>query len=64
MQLAEFEKRITDAAESLQLCAQYIKRNDAFEVECFLKQAQKDLTGCITFANDWADAQEEGIANA
>lgn len=64
MKLPEFERRITDAAEALQLCARSIKGNDAFAVEDFLKQAQDDLTGCLTFANDWADEQEEEIGKA
>lgn len=62
MKLAEFERRITDAAEALLLCAQKIKENDAFEVESFLIQAQKDLQGCNRFASDWADEVEAEIA--
>lgn len=61
MNLAEFERRITDAAETLQICAQKIKENDAFEVESFLLQALKDLQGCRNFVSDWADEQEREI---
>lgn len=64
MQLAEFERRIIDAAEALQLCAQEIKENNAFEVENSLWQAFRDLEGCRAFVDKWADEQEAEIAKA
>ena len=64
MQLAEFERRITDAAESLQHCAAEIKNDDAFEVESWLIQVFRDLEGCRSFASEWADEQEAEIAKA
>ena len=62
MNLAEFERRITDAAEDLQHCAQKIKENDAFEVESWLIQTYKDLVGCKQYATEWANKQEAEIA--
>ena len=62
MKLAEFERRITDAAEALSQCAQKVKENDAFAVETFLLQALKDLEGCRQFSSEWADEQEREIA--
>lgn len=59
MELPEFERRITDAAEALQLCAQEIKNGNAFAVEDFLFQAKKDLEGCRQFSKDWAEKVEE-----
>ena len=64
MQLDEFERRITDAIESLSNCAQEIKNNDAFAVEQRLFQARKDLAGTTEFAKQWADEQEAEIAKA
>lgn len=64
MKLAEFERRITDAAEALSICAQEIKENDSFAVETSLLQAFKDLEGCKDFAARWADEQEAEIAKA
>ena len=64
MNLAEFERRITDAAEALSQCAQKIKEDDAFESESHLLQAFKDLQGCRQFASNWADEQEREIAKA
>lgn len=64
MQLAEFERRITDAAEALAICAQEIKENNSFEVETLLLQALKDLNGCKEFASDWADEQERIIGES
>lgn len=64
MNLAEFERRVTDASEALSQCAQEIKENNAFEVESFMMQAFKDLQGCRQFASDWADEQEREIAKA
>jgi hypothetical protein len=62
MTLAEFERRITDAAEALSMCAQEIKKNDSFAVEASLSQVLKDLSGCTAFARKWADEQEAEIA--
>ena len=62
MKLAEFERRITDAAEDLQKCAQKIKEDNAFEVEGWLIQTYKDLLGCKQFATEWANKQEAEIA--
>ncbi len=62
--MPEFERRITDAAEALNLCSQEIKQDDAFEVENSLTQALKDLQGCKEFATKWADEQESEIAKA
>ena len=62
MNLAEFERRITDAAEDLQKCAQKIKEDNAFEVEGWLIQTYKDLLGCKQFATEWANQQEAEIA--
>lgn len=62
--LAEFERRITDAAEALSICSQEIKENDSFAVETSLLQAFKDLEGCKDFAARWADEQEAEIAKA
>ena len=64
MELAEFERRITDAAESLSHCAQEIKNDNAFEVEEWLRQAYKDLRDTSEFAKKWADEQEAEIAKA
>ena len=64
MQLEEFERHVTDAADSLLNCAQAIKENDAFEVEEWLRQAYKDLQGTSEFAKKWADEQESEIAKA
>ena len=62
MKLAEFERRITDAAEALSQCAQCIKEDDSFKAEGRLLQAIDDLQGCKKFASDWADEQEREIA--
>ena len=64
MELAEFERRITDAAESLSHCAQEIKNDNAFEVEEWLHQAYKDLRDTREFAKKWADEQEAELAKA
>ena len=64
MKLAEFERRITDAAEALQICAQKIKEDDSFQVESSLNHALDDLQGCKKFASDWAGEQEKEIAKA
>lgn len=64
MQLAEFERRVTDAAEALRNCAEEIKNNDAFEVEQWLHQAFKELKDTREFASRWADEQEAEIAKA
>ena len=64
MKLAEFERRITDAAEDLLRCAREIKNDNAFEVEEWLRQAYKDLRDTSEFAKKWADQQEAEIAKA
>lgn len=64
MNLAEFERRITDASEALSQCAQCIKEDDSFKAEGRLLQAIDDLQGCKKFASDWADAQEREIGKA
>jgi len=64
MNLAQFEKRITDAAEALAICSREIKEDDAFAVETSVHQALKDLEGCKEFATKWANEQEELIAQA
>jgi hypothetical protein len=64
MKLAEFERRITDAAEALANCALEIKNNNAFEVEEWLRQAYQDLRDTSEFARKWADEQEREIAKA
>lgn len=64
MRLAEFERRITDAAEALNLCALSIKEDEAFDVERHLLQTLDDLEGCWQFATEWADEQEAEIAKA
>lgn len=61
MELNEFKKRIGDATEALKLCSHKIEENDAFEVEGFLIQAQKDLQGCKEFATDWANKAEKEL---
>ena len=64
MNLAEFERRVTDAAEALSQCAQCIKEDDAFESESHLLQVFQDLQGCRQFVSNWADEQEREIAKA
>ena len=64
MELAEFERRITDAAEALSHCAQCIKEDDSFQCEGLLLQALEDLQGCKKFASDWADEEEREIGKA
>ena len=64
MNLAEFERRITDASEALSQCAQCIKEDDPFKAEGRLLQAIDDLQGCRQFASNWADEQEREIAKA
>ena len=64
MELAEFERRITDAAEALSQCARHIKADDSFNAEYSLHQALDDLKGCKGFVSGWADEQERQIAKA
>lgn len=64
MNLAEFERRVTDASEALSQCAQCIKEDDSFKAERRLLQAIDDLQGCKKFASDWADEQKREIAKA
>jgi len=64
MNLAEFERRITDASEALSQCSQCIKEADSFKAEGRLLQAIDYLQGCKKFASDWADEQEREIAKA
>ena len=64
MRLVEFERRITDAAEALNLCALSIKVDESFDAERNLLQALADLEGCRQFASEWADEQEAEIAKA
>ena len=64
MNLAEFERRITDASEALSQCAQCIKEDDSFKAEGRLLQAIDDLQGCKKFASNWAGEQEREIAKA
>ena len=64
MNLAEFERRITDASEALSQCAQCIKEDASFKAEGRLLQAIADLQGCKKFASDWADEQAREIAKA
>ena len=59
MNQPEFERRITDTAEALRLCALSIKENDPFEIEKHLGIALKDLQGCQEYAEKMADAFEK-----